>query len=99
MPVPARRLLAAVSATRLPATQSHDAGRYLCNYLAWRTATAAGNMNGPQLAAFVHVPKVALRARRPGKGCKFTLNDLTRAGIALLAVVAGVCHVSDGKRS
>lgn len=98
IPAPARRLLAAVGATRLPATLSHDAGRYLCNYLAWHTAAAAGNMDGPQLAAFVHLPKVALVARRPGKHRKFTLNDLTRAGIALLAVVAGVCHVSDGKR-
>lgn len=88
MPAPARRLLAAAGATRLPATLSHDSGRYLCNYLAWRVATAAAKIDGPQFAAFVHVPKVALVARRPGKRREFTHHDLTRAGMALLAAAA-----------
>ncbi len=91
MPAPARRLLAAVHAAGVPATLSRDAGRYLCNYLCWRAAEAAGNKDGPHLAAFVHVPKVARTARRPGKRRKLTLDDLTRAGAAVLAAVA--CHV------
>ena len=67
MPAPARRLLAAVRAAGVPATLSRDAGRYLCNYLCWRAAEAAGKKGGPRLAAFVHVPKIARTARRAGK--------------------------------
>ena len=91
MPAPARRLLAAVRAAGVPAALSRDAGRYLCNYLCWRAAEAAGKKGGPHLAAFVHVPKVARTARRRGKRRKTTLDDLTRAGATLLAAAA--CHV------
>jgi len=93
MPAPVHRLLAAVRAARVPATLSRDAGRYLCNYLAWRAAAAAGKNGGPHLVTFVHVPKVAHSARRPGKSRRLSLGDLTRAGTALLAAVAGSCHV------
>jgi pyroglutamyl-peptidase len=61
MPMPARQLLAASRETRLPAVLSRDAGRYLCNYLSWRSAES-----GVRLAAFIHVPKVA-RFSRPKK--------------------------------
>lgn len=97
MPAPAHRLLTAVRAAGVPATVSRNAGSYLCNYLAWRAAEAAGKNDGPPLAAFVHVPKVARYARRKGKRRRLTFGDLTRAGAALLA--AAVCHVSDGKHS
>ncbi|HEY5378969.1 MAG TPA: pyroglutamyl-peptidase I [Pseudolabrys sp.] len=90
MPAPAQRLLSAVRSTRVPATLSRDAGRYLCNYLCWRAAEAADTGNGPRLAAFVHVPKIARFALRPGKRRVLALNDLTRAGGALLATVAGL---------
>jgi pyroglutamyl-peptidase len=93
MPAPVHRLLAAVRAVGVPATLSRDAGRYLCNYLAWRAAEAASPTGGPHIAAFVHVPKVARTARRPGKRRKLALGDLTRAGAALLAAVAGARHV------
>jgi pyroglutamyl-peptidase len=93
MPAPARRLLAAVRGMGVPAALSRDAGRYLCNYLCWRAAEAADQKGGPRLAAFVHVPKVARFARRPGKRRATTLDDLTRAGAALLAEVAHACHV------
>jgi len=90
MPAPAQRLLSAVHPTRVPAALSRDAGRYLCNYLCWRAAEAADTKNGPCLAAFVHVPKIARFAHRPGKRRALTLNDLTLAGDALLATVAGL---------
>jgi pyroglutamyl-peptidase len=93
MPAPVRRLLAAVRAEGIPATLSRDAGRYLCNYLCWRAGEAVSQIGGPHLAAFVHVPKVARTARRPSKRRKLTLDDLTRAGAALLAAVVGACHV------
>jgi pyroglutamyl-peptidase len=90
MPAPAHRLLAAIRTTRVPAALSRDAGCYLCNYLSWRTAEAARKKNGPLLAAFVHVPKVARFKRRPAKQSGLTLNDLARAGGALLAAMAGL---------
>ena len=93
IPAPVHRLLAAVRAARAPATLSRDAGRYLCNYLAWRAAAAAGKNGGPHLVTFVHVPTVARTARRAGKRRRFSLDDLTRAGAALLAAVAGSRHV------
>ena len=93
MPAPVHRLLATVRAAHVPATLSRDAGRYLCNYLAWRAAAAAGKNGGPHLVTFVHVPKVSHSARRAGKRRRFSLGDLTRAGAALLAAVAGSRHV------
>ncbi len=56
LPVPTAQLLAAARAARVPVIRSHDAGRYLCNYLCWRAAEAAGKKDSPQVAAFVHVP-------------------------------------------
>ncbi|MBS0247103.1 MAG: pyroglutamyl-peptidase I [Proteobacteria bacterium] len=86
MPMPARRLLAATRATRLPAVLSRDAGRYLCNYLSWRSAES-----GVPLAAFIHVPPVA-RTPRPKKATKrgrrrFSAADLARAGERLLVAL------------
>lgn len=92
MPAPARRLLAAIRTTGVPAVLSRDAGRYLCNYLCWRAAEAASRQGGPRLAAFVHVPNIPRGARRPAKRRKLTLDDLTCAGSALLATVTGACH-------
>jgi pyroglutamyl-peptidase len=90
MPAPARRLLAAVRAAGVPATLSRDAGRYLCNYLCWRATEAAGKKGGPQVAAFIHVPKVR-RGPVPRARVKkrlLALADLTRAGGAILAAIA-----------
>jgi pyroglutamyl-peptidase len=85
---PTARLLAAARATRMPVVRSHDAGRYLCNYLCWRATEATRRKGGPSLAAFVHVPEVARCARRPGKRRATTLADLGRAGAALLVTAA-----------
>src|SRR4051794_41216386 len=52
---PTQRLLSAALATGVPVALSRDAGRYLCNYLCWRAAEAAGT-GTPSLIAFVHVP-------------------------------------------
>jgi pyroglutamyl-peptidase len=93
MPAPVHRLLAAARTSRLLVALSDDAGGYLCNYLCWRAAEAADRKNGPRLAAFVHVPLVAQGKRRPGKLRHFTLDDLTRAGGAVLAAVVRACHV------
>ena len=90
MPIPARRLLAAARAARVPVALSRDAGRYLCNYLCWQAAFAA--QKGPRITAFVHVPNIARTPRRRGKKRRFTLDDLTRAGGRLLAGVAAAAR-------
>lgn len=87
---PARRLLAAARAARVPAARSRDAGRYLCNYLCWQATAATNAAEGPRLAAFIHVPLVRrapVPTGRPGKR-RVTMDDLARAGRAFLRVVA-----------
>jgi len=94
MPSPARRLLAAARAARLPAALSRDAGRYLCNYLCWQAALAArkGPNFGPRIAAFVHVPNTGRKPLRQGKKRRFTVDDLTRAGAHLLVEVTAAAR-------
>jgi pyroglutamyl-peptidase len=90
LPAPARRLLAAARATRVPAALSRDAGRYLCNYLCWRAVEAARHPKGPRLAAFVHVPPVGhMPVPRPQfQRQHLTFPDLVRAGGAILRATA-----------
>ncbi len=76
LPTPARQLLTAARAAHVKAALSRDAGGYLCNYLCWRAAMAARLPQGPQLAAFIHVPAGLNSA------------NLARAGRRFLATVA-----------
>lgn len=79
---PVQRLVLAARAAGVPAAPSHDAGRYLCNYLCWRAAEAA-RAGAPRLVAFIHVPGLRRgppRSRRP----PLTLDDLVQAGEAML---------------
>jgi len=90
MPAPVGRLLQATRAAHVPAALSHDAGRYLCNYLCWQAAVAArGDL---RIAAFVHVPDVGRKPLRPGKMRRFTLDDLVRVGGRLLVVMAAAAR-------
>ena len=90
---PFQTLVRAARVARVPAKLSRDAGAYLCNYVYWHGIMAAcggtGARNRPiPVVAFVHVPAVTRVARRRGRRAP-TLNDLTRAGEAiLLALVA-----------
>jgi pyroglutamyl-peptidase len=84
---PARPLLAAFRAARLPTALSRDAGRYLCNFLCWRAAEAA-RKNGPRVIAFVHIPPIPRTPRPLTKHRKPGLADLTRAGSAILIALA-----------
>jgi pyroglutamyl-peptidase len=79
---PVGRLLAAARRSSVTAALSHDAGRYLCNYLCWRAAEAA-HAGGPRLAAFIHVPvvdRVAGRSRRH----HMTFAELVETGEAIV---------------
>jgi pyroglutamyl-peptidase len=92
LPAPTRSLLGAVRAARLPATLSHDAGGYLCNYLAWQAAEAARRPRGPRLAGFIHVPDIRHHARPRAAKTRLALDDLTRAGERLLVALAAAAR-------
>jgi pyroglutamyl-peptidase len=87
---PAQRLLSAALATGVPAALSRDAGRYLCNYLCWRAAEAAGT-GAPSLVAFVHVPAVR-RASSQSRRDLLTLDQLIDAGEAILRAAVGAAR-------
>ncbi len=86
---PAQRLLLAVQSTGLPTVLSHDAGRYLCNYLCWRAAAAARN-GGPRLVTFIHVPVVHRTQIHPSNASAITLGDLMHAGEAILRTIIAI---------
>jgi pyroglutamyl-peptidase len=87
---PFAMLLAAARSSRTRTALSHDAGNYLCNYVYWRALEAAARPGGPRLAVFVHVPPVAQRPRPRirVKRRHFTLDQLVRAGAAILSAVS-----------
>jgi pyroglutamyl-peptidase len=81
---PGQRLVMAARAAGVPAALSRDAGSYLCNYLCWRAAEAAGT-GAPSLTAFIHVPIVPRsRMLQPQRPAALTLDDLIRAGEAIV---------------
>jgi pyroglutamyl-peptidase len=80
---PFRHLLAASRGARLRSRLSHDAGRYLCNYVYWRALEAASR-SGTPLAQFIHIPWVPIVRRRPGRRKRMSHAALARAGEAIL---------------
>jgi pyroglutamyl-peptidase len=86
---PAQRLLRAARSTGADAQLSHDAGRYLCNYLCWRATEAAARPGGPRLAAFVHVPRTRNRDARAA----LTFDDLVCAGEAIVLAAVGAVRM------
>jgi pyroglutamyl-peptidase len=92
LPAPVAQLLAAARAARVPVIRSHDAGRYLCNYLCWRATDAAGRKAGPHLAAFVHVPPVRRKARPGSHKPDLSAADLARLAAQLIKVIAAAAR-------
>jgi pyroglutamyl-peptidase len=92
LPAPTMQLQFAARAARVPVARSHDAGRYLCNYLCWRGAEAAAKPGGPRLAAFVHVPMIRRKARPRGGKRYLSANDLAGAGARLIKVIAAAAR-------
>ena len=88
LPAPHQKLLTAARSSGVPVQLSRDAGRYLCNYLCWRGASAVKS-GVPKLAAFIHVPQLPRTSRqsRPS-GRRFSPTDLARAGEAILVALA-----------
>jgi pyroglutamyl-peptidase len=91
LPAPTSQLLAAARAARVPVVRSHDAGRYLCNYLCWRAAEAAhsGNL---RLAAFIHVPLVRPNKLPRRNKPRLSAEDLARLGARLIKVIAAAAR-------
>ena len=98
LPSPARRLWLAARKVQVRAEISNNAGGYLCNYLCWRAGEAARRTDGPRICAFVHVPLTSrnVRPRGPARH-RIGQSELTRAGAAILAALAG-CLAYAGKR-
>ncbi len=92
LPVPTMLLLAAARAARVPVARSHDAGRYLCNYLCWRGTEATTKPDGPRLAAFVHVPMTRRTPRPRRRKPHLSAEDLARAGARLVMVIAAAAR-------
>ena len=92
LPAPVMQLVAAARAARVPVIRSHDAGRYLCNYLCWRATEAAGRKAGPHLTAFVHVPTIRCKARPRHGNPHLSADDLVRAGARLVKVIAAAAR-------
>jgi pyroglutamyl-peptidase len=77
------RLTRAARLTGIDARASRDAGRYLCNYLAWRAIEATAAAGDPHLAAFVHVPLIG-RDGGAARGGAITAEHLVDAAEAML---------------
>lgn len=88
---PSVRLLAAGRSTGIDARLSHDAGRYICNYLYWRSLEAREKSGGPEIVVFVHVPKLRSRSRRRGNAVLPTLPQLVRAASAIILAANRAC--------
>jgi pyroglutamyl-peptidase len=89
---PFQRLVNAARSARVPARLSRNAGSYLCNYIYWRGIEAKAPNKSP-LVVFVHVPHLARTSRPRGGKRRLTLDDLVRAGEAiLLALVSEARH-------
>jgi len=78
-----QQLLQATRATGIAARLSHDAGRYLCNYLSWAAIAAARRQAPAPIVAFVHVPLVPRRATTSPRHA-IGFEELVDAGEALL---------------
>jgi pyroglutamyl-peptidase len=79
---PFARLLGAARACGTRSRISHDAGRYLCNYVYWRALEAS--RSGTPLVQFIHIPTVARGPRPPGRKRRPSPAALARAGEAIL---------------
>jgi pyroglutamyl-peptidase len=79
-------LLRAAQDTGVWVKPSRDAGRYLCNYLCWKAIEAAELKNGPQLAAFVHIPLLPRdsTSRLPSGSRRIAFEEVVDASEAML---------------
>jgi len=84
--LPAIRLAAHLRRSGLPAVTSRSAGRYLCNFLYYRSLDWARRQPDPRLALFVHVPPLS------GQGGTFSKEDLLHGAHETLRFVLDFAH-------
>jgi len=89
---PFQKLVSAARAARAPVRLSRDAGSYLCNYVYWCGIEAKSRAKPVPIVAFVHVPLVHRVSRSPTSKRAPTLNDLTRAGEAILLALVSAAR-------
>jgi len=96
---PVQRLVAAAQSTGVPALPSHNAGRYLCNYLCWRASEPTRAASGPAVVAFVHVPRVRRLnpLRSTPRRRSFGPDDLVRAGEAIVLAALAAARRGQGR--
>jgi pyroglutamyl-peptidase len=85
---PFARLVQAARAARVPVRLSRNAGSYVCNYVYWR-GIEAGMRGKPGVVVFIHVPLITRKARTRGTKRRLTLDELVRAGEAILVALVG----------
>jgi pyroglutamyl-peptidase len=88
---PVQRLLMAARSAGLPAALSHDAGRYLCNYLCWRAAEQAKG-GTPRIAAFIHVPQIHREHLHRPRRTRLTFDSLVAGGEAIVRAAVGAAR-------
>jgi pyroglutamyl-peptidase len=93
---PFQKLLGAAERTRVPVVLSCDAGKYVCNFLYWRALENRFQNGVAPLVVFVHVPKLQLipRPSRRARRQRLRLNDLVRAGEAILLSLVSAARLS-----
>jgi pyroglutamyl-peptidase len=91
LPAPVQRLLMAARSAGLPAALSHDAGRYLCNYLCWRAAEWV-QRGKPRIAAFIHVPQIHREHLHRPRRARLTFDHLVAAGEAMVRAAVSSAH-------
>ena len=84
---PFQRLVNAGRAARVPVRLSRNAGTYLCNYVYWSGIEARRQNGKPRVVVFVHVPNIARKARPRGAKRRITIDELVRAGEAILVAL------------
>ncbi len=88
---PFARLAGAARTSTAASRLSRDAGRYLCNYVYWRTLERTDG--GEPLVQFVHIPPVSNKPRRRGKRRTPSLAQLVNGAEAvLIALLAASRH-------
>lgn len=75
-------LVSAARRTGMRTRVSHDAGRYLCNYVYWRGLEAS--RSGTPFVQFIHIPPVARGRRRRTRKRRPSPAALARASEAIL---------------
>ena len=90
--LPASPLAAHLKARGLAAVTSRSAGRYLCNFLYYRSLEWAARQHSPSLALFVHIPL------GPAQGGPFSETRLLHGAQEILRLVLDFASARDGAR-